>query len=203
MGLCMTTNPCYKRHWKGPMQAAPRPRLHLFVCANRREGSPLGPGCAERGDALYDALKSEVAARRKVTEIWVTKTQCLGICPKHGATVARYPSNDPILSDVEVADVAQLLADPLDPPDPRPTTRPTTDDWDAIEHELVAIEELQTKKVVDLARRLKPGLTMEDVQNPHDFPELNDPDWHYADGILTGMKSVTMALRALRQRTRG
>ena len=72
--------------------------------------------------------------------------------------------------------------------------------WEAVETELVAIEELQTKKVLDLARRLKPGLTMEDVQNPHDFPELNDPDWHYADGILTGMKSVTSAMRAMRRR---
>jgi len=178
------------------MRAAPQPRLHLFVCANRREGSPLGTGCAERGAALYDALKSEVARRGTVTEIWVTKTHCLGICPKHGATVARYPAgglatSDSILSDVEVSDVPALLAGERAPG--------RTDDWDAIERELVAIEELQTKKVLDLARRLKPGLTLEDVQNPHDFPELDDADWHYADGILTGMKSVTSALRALRR----
>jgi hypothetical protein len=174
------------------MRAAPRPRLHLFVCANRREGSPLGAGCADRGDALYDALKSEVAARRQHVEIWVTKTHCLGICPKHGATVARYPSPDPIVADVELTDVPALL-----------DGAPPAGDWDAIEHELVAIEELQTKKVLDLARRLKPGLTLEDVQNPHDFPELDDADWHYADGILTGMKSVTSALRALKQRRGG
>jgi (2Fe-2S) ferredoxin len=173
------------------MRVAPSPRLHLFVCANRREGSPLGPGCGERGDALYDALKGAVAARHGYNAIWVTKTHCLGICPKHGATVARYPSREPILSDVEIGDVEALLAEP-----------DASSDWDAIERELLAIEELQTHKVLDLARRLKPGLTMEDVQNPHDFPELDDPDWHYADGILTGMKSVTSALRALRQRGR-
>jgi hypothetical protein len=173
------------------------PRLHLFVCANRREGSPLGPGCGERGDALYDALKAEVAARGEHVTTWVTKTQCLGICPKEGATVARYPGTAPIISDVEVGDVAALLGD-----------RTATDEqsegpsWDAIDRELTAIEELQTTKVLDLARRLKPGLTLEDVQNPHDFPELDDSDWHYADGILTGMKGVSMALRALRQRTR-
>ncbi len=177
------------------MRVAPSPRLHLFVCANRRDGSPLGPGCAERGDALYDALKEAVASRRSVATIWVTKTHCLGICPKHGATVARYPSREPILSDVEIGDVEALLTEPG-----ATGTTGTTDDWDAIERELLAIEELQTHKVLDLARRLKPGLTMEDVQNPHDFPELDDPDWHYADGILTGMKSVTSALRALRQR---
>jgi hypothetical protein len=180
------------------MRAAPSPRLHLFVCANRREGSPLGPGCAERGDALYDALKSEVMARRVVAEIWVTKTHCLGICPKRGATVARYPSAEPIVSDVEVGDVAALLSSAMSP---APGDMPDMErDWDTIEKELVAIEDLQTQKVLDLARRLKPGLTLEDVQNPHDFPELDDADWHYADGILTGMKSVTSALRALRRR---
>ena len=170
------------------------PRLHLFVCANRRDDSPLGPGCGERGDALYDALKAEVAARGEHTTTWVTKTNCLGLCPKRGATVARYPSSEPILSDVEVADVRALLGPASDggaPPG-----------WEEIERELLAVEELQTTKVLDLARRLKPGLTLEDVQNPHDFPELDDSDWHYADGILTGMKSVSSAMRALRLRGR-
>ena len=177
------------------MREALRPQLHLFVCANRREGSALGPGCAERGDALYDALKAEVARTQRVGDVWVTKTHCLGICPKEGATIARYPSDQPILADVEVADVPALLDDRLE--------REGRLQWSAVERELVAIEELQTKKVLDLARRLKPGLTLEDVQNPHDFPELDDSDWHYADGILTGMKSVTSALRALRQRVKG
>jgi predicted metal-binding protein len=87
-----------------------QPRLHLFVCANRREGSPLGPGCGERGDALYDALKAEVSARHLVNEVWITKTLCLGICPKVGATVARYPSKEPIRADMEPAHVDALLA---------------------------------------------------------------------------------------------
>lgn len=181
------------------MQTTPRPRLHLLVCANRREGSPLGSGCAERGEALYDALKTEVARRGSVTETWVTKTHCLGICPKRGATVARYAAGgagESILSDVELSDLPALLAEGARGSDQK-------HDWDAIEGELGAIEELQIKKVLDLARRLKPGLTMEDVQNPHDFPELDDADWHYADGILTGMKSVTTALRALRRRSDG
>ncbi len=188
------------------MRAAQAPRLHLFVCANRREDSPLGPGCAERGDAVYDALKGEVAARRCFAEIWVTKTHCLGICPKRGATVARYPGRNPIVSDVEVSDVAALLEDSNASPGqaaPDASNADTADAWDAIEAELVAVETLQTEKVLGLARRLKPGLTLEDVQNPHDFPELDDPDWHYADGILTGMKSVTSALRALRRRLPG
>jgi hypothetical protein len=71
--------------------------------------------------------------------------------------------------------------------------------WEAVEDLLEKMEQLQTQKVLDLARRLKPGLTLEDVRNPHDFPELDDPDWHYADGVLAGIQSVATALRAMRK----
>ncbi len=72
--------------------------------------------------------------------------------------------------------------------------------WNEIEKILGDMEALQSKKVLDLARRLNPGLTSEDIKNPHDFPNLSDPDWHYEDGILTGVQSVALALRALRNR---
>jgi hypothetical protein len=72
--------------------------------------------------------------------------------------------------------------------------------WADLETLLREMEELQLEKVFNLARRLKPGLTLEDMRNPHDFPELADEDWHYEDGILTGIQSVTSAVRALRKR---
>lgn len=165
------------------MRPVPSPRVHLFVCANRREGSPLGPGCGDRGEAVYAAMKAEVAKRGRVVDVWVTKTSCLGICPKSGCTVARYPAAAPstIIADVEPSDAAALVegAEP-----------------NAVERAIDDLEELQRKKVLDLARRLKPGLTLEDIQNPHDFPELADPDWHYADGVLTGIQSVRSAIRS-------
>jgi hypothetical protein len=74
-----------------------------------------------------------------------------------------------------------------------------TPNWSDVERLLADAEELQRKKVGALARRLKPGLTDEDIRNPHDFPELKDPDWHYEDGILTGIQSISTSLRALRR----
>lgn len=71
--------------------------------------------------------------------------------------------------------------------------------FDAIEELLEKMEQLQTQKVLELARRLKPNLTLEDIRNPHDFPELEDPDWHYADGVLAGIQSVATAVRAMRR----
>jgi (2Fe-2S) ferredoxin len=89
--------------------AGARPTLHLFVCANQRpEGSPLGEGCGAGGEALYEALKKEVAARGAHASVWITKTYCLGICPKRGATVASYPSGR-ILSEALPEDAARLL----------------------------------------------------------------------------------------------
>jgi hypothetical protein len=59
------------------------------------------------------------------------------------------------------------------------------------------MEKAQADKVIGLARRLKPGLTAEDVRNPHDFPDLDDPDWHFEDGQLAGLQSVRFAIRGL------
>ncbi len=59
------------------------------------------------------------------------------------------------------------------------------------------MERGQADKVVALARRLKPGLTAEDIRNPHDFPDLDDPDWHFEDGQLAGIQSVRFAIRGL------
>lgn len=72
--------------------------------------------------------------------------------------------------------------------------------WDEIEGLVTSMQELQHKKVFELARRLKPTLTMEDMQSPHDFPELSDVDWHYQDGTLAGIESVLAAMRAARRR---
>lgn len=55
---------------------------------------------------------------------------------------------------------------------------------------------LQEKKVLALARRLRPGVTPEDIRNPHDFAELDDADYHYEDGMLNGLQAALSALRA-------
>ncbi|AUX46163.1 uncharacterized protein SOCE26_076680 [Sorangium cellulosum] len=62
---------------------------------------------------------------------------------------------------------------------------------------LSAMEDAQRAKVIGLARRLLPTLTAEDIRNPHDFPELDDPDWHFEDGQLAGIEAVRFALRGL------
>ncbi len=71
--------------------------------------------------------------------------------------------------------------------------------WEELGELLKELETLQADKVLALARRLIPGLTAEDIRNPHDFPNLADPDWHFEDGILTGVQSVLSAVRSLQR----
>ncbi|WP_394823297.1 (2Fe-2S) ferredoxin domain-containing protein [Pendulispora albinea] len=90
------------------MKKAPlHPQLHFFVCCNRRQNSPLGPGCSANGDAVYAALKKRVQQRGEIRSVWVTQTGCLGICPAKGATVAIYPEQA-IATEVELSDIDAL-----------------------------------------------------------------------------------------------
>ena len=71
--------------------------------------------------------------------------------------------------------------------------------WNEMEALLETMSAQQEGKVLGLARRLKPGLTSEDVRNAHDFRELDDPDFHYEDGMLAGLQYALSALRARRR----
>jgi len=56
----------------------------------------------------------------------------------------------------------------------------------------------QEIKVLKIAREISPDATPEDIRNPQDFPELiNDINFNYEDGILTGYLSVKTAVMNL------
>ena len=60
--------------------------------------------------------------------------------------------------------------------------------------------EHQRGRVLALARALNPRLTEDDVLSPDDFPELSgDPRFTYEDGMLAGLLSARMAVRAQRR----
>jgi hypothetical protein len=75
--------------------------------------------------------------------------------------------------------------------------------WQEVEGLVAELEQAQGLKVLELARRLRPGLTQEDIANPHDFEELADSDWQYEDGVLAGIQSVLAAIRARRREREG
>ncbi|CAM4174935.1 hypothetical protein G4177_08930 [Corallococcus sp. ZKHCc1 1396] len=55
----------------------------------------------------------------------------------------------------------------------------------------------QQAKVLRLAREAVPNIGPEEMRNPHDFPQLKEhPSFEFEDGILAGLISAQMALRA-------
>ena len=55
----------------------------------------------------------------------------------------------------------------------------------------------QRAKVLRVAHDYAPRATPEDLLNPHDIPELSGaPIFHFEDGILAGLISARIALRA-------
>jgi hypothetical protein len=66
---------------------------------------------------------------------------------------------------------------------------------------LEAMIERQRQKLLDLARRIVPGLTAEDLLQPHNHPSFAaHPDFNFEDGILAGYLAALAALRAQRQK---
>jgi hypothetical protein len=67
---------------------------------------------------------------------------------------------------------------------------------DALLEEMI---EGQRARLLAIARRIEPGITPEDLLQPHDHPKLAaSPDFHFEDGILAGYLAVRAALRARR-----
>jgi hypothetical protein len=59
----------------------------------------------------------------------------------------------------------------------------------------------QRQRVTDLAQRIEPTLSPDDLLQPHDHPALAaSPDFNFEDGVLAGYLAVRAALRASRQR---
>ncbi len=80
---------------------------------------------------------------------------------------------------------------------------PTPGHWlEVLDQLLAQMIDQQERKVLQLARRIVPDLTPEDLRNPQDFTALaTDPAFNYEDGLLAGLRSAHMAVRAELLRT--
>lgn len=68
-----------------------------------------------------------------------------------------------------------------------------------LEDLLTELESGQRKQLMALGRRLVPTLTDEDILQPNDYPELeNNPHFRYEEGVLAGIQTAHMAIRAQR-----
>ncbi len=85
------------------------PKAQIFVCANTRAADdPLTSACGAHGTAVFDALRRVVRERGLVSAVWITRTGCLGHCPKDGCAVAIYPAGGQWL-DVRESDALAIV----------------------------------------------------------------------------------------------
>jgi len=70
-------------------------------------------------------------------------------------------------------------------------------EWSLIEKTVQDILDGQNKMLLKLGRRIVPTLTTEDMLQPNDYHELeNHPEFRYEEGVLCGMQTILVALRA-------
>jgi hypothetical protein len=68
---------------------------------------------------------------------------------------------------------------------------------DLIERELNALHKQQSDRAGNLARRIVPALTAEDVLNPDDYPQLlADSEFMFEHGAASGVMAAKIAIRA-------
>jgi hypothetical protein len=72
----------------------------------------------------------------------------------------------------------------------------TREDVERLVEEMIAS---QRRRLAELAGRIAPDLTPEDLLQPHDHPRIRaDAAFQYEDGVLAGYLAILAALRARR-----
>lgn len=72
--------------------------------------------------------------------------------------------------------------------------------WESIEKLLTEITQQQQQQLLKTGQRIVPTLTADDMLQPNDFQVLdNNPLFRYEEGVLAGIQTVQMALRAMQR----
>lgn len=70
--------------------------------------------------------------------------------------------------------------------------------WNDINQLATQMVEHQKKHLLNVGRRIVPTLTPEDMLQPNDYNELeHHPVFRYEEGLLAGLQSLQIALKAL------
>lgn len=88
--------------------------VHIFVCHNQRPPGGL-PSCgASEGQAIIDRLRESATRYGLRSRVWLTSSQCLGLCHKDGVTVAVYPQKH-FYQGVTQEDCQELIQKYIEP----------------------------------------------------------------------------------------
>lgn len=89
------------------------PRVQLFVCTNVRAAEdPLKSACGAHGLPVFNALRAEASRLGVSGAVWITRSGCLGHCPRDGCSVVVYPRGGQ-WTDVRTEDTEALLREAI------------------------------------------------------------------------------------------
>ena len=94
---------------------SPNPKLHLFVCVNdRTKRSPDMVSCApEVTQETVKQVKLWILQNGLVHDVLITKTGCLGICPREGGMMVVYPRGRWITGIKSAEDIIVIIQEEL------------------------------------------------------------------------------------------
>jgi hypothetical protein len=71
--------------------------------------------------------------------------------------------------------------------------------WNEVEALLGELIEDAKRELLGVGTKIIPTLTSDDLLQPNDYPELeNNPEFRYEEGVVSGLQSAKIALKALR-----
>jgi (2Fe-2S) ferredoxin len=93
----------------------PSPKLHVFVCINDRTTTrPDMTSCAPT--ITKDTIKKVkywIIEQGLTHQILITKTYCLGICPKSGGVMVVYPQGRWVTQIKSAEDIKQVISEEI------------------------------------------------------------------------------------------
>ena len=97
------------------LQNSPRPKLHVFVCVNdrtqrRTDMASCGPTITTE---TVKQVKHWIMQNGLTHQVLITKTGCLGVCPKKGGVAVIYPSQRWVTEIQDARDVVQVIKEEL------------------------------------------------------------------------------------------
>jgi (2Fe-2S) ferredoxin len=89
----------------------PKKQLHILICVNDRSNVPIShkPDCGSKiNHQDFLELKEFIKEKELTSQVKLTRTYCLGICPKHGFVMLVYPGQKYYMVD-SISEIKEFI----------------------------------------------------------------------------------------------
>ncbi len=93
-----------------------KPKLHVFICVNDRtiKESNCKPSCGPKiKENTVDEIKQWIRSLGLTSQVYCTKTSCLGFCNNEGGVMAIYPEGKFIKGINNVNEIKKIISEEI------------------------------------------------------------------------------------------